>query len=292
MNIYLLDRAVLLILPIVYLVYVVGVMKTAVPRRIRRLYPYRVNWLSIVPFSTRWQKRIAPEHVDAYRKQRKWVFAGLMTILTVTLLKGMYFEFFFMRLHGFNVIEKNSSLHRAYTALRPENDADKARAAILVRDLQHALAKYEDYHVAEADGFHPLTPKIKVPIEYFEKDLTKCRKGVSAPFTFSDPDSLLYERTPGGSYKLIGAMYTDRTDAGEDKLNERVPLSVARWHRYINLCGPSWGADIKTVDWSKFESIATKQACDAAGGRFEAQLPGWTLQVHPWEQNPKLVWAQ
>ncbi len=32
---------------------------------------------------------------------------------------------------------KNMSLHMAYTDLRPGNDADKARAAVLVTDLQH-----------------------------------------------------------------------------------------------------------------------------------------------------------
>jgi hypothetical protein len=35
---------------------------------------------------------------------------------------------------------ENMSLHMAYTDLRPGNDADKLRAAVLVTDLQHALA--------------------------------------------------------------------------------------------------------------------------------------------------------
>src|SRR6202522_1441015 len=56
---------------------------------------------------------------------------------------------------------KNMSLHMAYTDLRAANPADKARAAVLVTDLQHALAKYKNYHVAEADGFKPFHPEIK-----------------------------------------------------------------------------------------------------------------------------------
>ena len=56
---------------------------------------------------------------------------------------------------------KNMSLHMDFTDLRPANDADKARAAVLVTDLQHALAKYKDYHVAEADGFKPFHPEFK-----------------------------------------------------------------------------------------------------------------------------------
>ncbi len=188
---------------------------------------------------------------------------------------------------------KNMSLHMAYTDLRPGNDADKARAAVLVTDLQHALAKYKDYHVAEADGFKPFHPEFKQQkVVHF----TKNWYGLKAAFTFNptEPTSLLYQRTPDRGYKLIGAMYTDHKGASIDQLNERVPLSVARWHRHINLCVPARGTDMKTADWTKFGpngSIATKEACDAAGGRFFPQMFGWMVHVYPWETNPQLVWA-
>ena len=188
---------------------------------------------------------------------------------------------------------KNMSLHMAYTDLRPGNDADKARAAVLVTDLQHALAKYKDYHVAVADGFKPFHPEFKQQkVVHF----TRNWNGLKAAFTFdpNEPTSLLYQRTDDGGYKLIGAMYTDRKSATEDQLNERVPLSVARWHRHINFCLPPRGADMKTADWTKFGpngSIATKEACDAAGGRFYPQVFGWMVHVYPWETNPQLVWA-
>jgi hypothetical protein len=187
---------------------------------------------------------------------------------------------------------KNMSLHMAYTEKRPATDADKARAAALTADLQGALAKYQDYHAAEKDGFKPFHPEIKQPVVHF----TKTWYGVKAAFTFNptEPTSLLYQRTPDGGYKLIGAMYTDRKNATDDQLNERVPLSVARWHRHINLCFPAKGADMKTADWTKFGfngSIATKEACSAAGGRFYPQVFGWMVHVYPWETDPKLVWA-
>jgi hypothetical protein len=187
---------------------------------------------------------------------------------------------------------KNMSLHMAYTDLRPANDADKARAAVLVTDLQHSLAKYKDYQVAEADGFKPFHPEFKTPVVHF----TRNWNGLKAAFTFdpNEPTSLLYQRTPEGGYKLIGAMYTDRKGATVDQLNERVPLSVARWHRHINFCIPARGTDMKTADWTKFGfngSIATKEACDAAGGRFFPQVFGWMVHVYPWETNPQLVWA-
>jgi hypothetical protein len=37
-------------------------------------------------------------------------------------------------------------------------------------------------------------------------------------------------------YKLEGAMYTASPDATEDELNQRIPLSIARWHRRLNFC--------------------------------------------------------
>jgi hypothetical protein len=188
---------------------------------------------------------------------------------------------------------KNMSRHMAFTDLRPANDADKARAAILVADLQQALAKYGDYHVAEADGFKPFHPEFKQQkVVHF----TKAWYAIKAEFAFDplEPTSLLYQRTPDGGYKLIGAMYTDRKNATLDQLNERVPLSVARWHRHVNFCIPARGVDMKTADWTKFGptgSIATKESCDAVGGRFFPQVYGWMVHVYPWETNPQLVWA-
>jgi hypothetical protein len=188
---------------------------------------------------------------------------------------------------------KNMSKHMAYTTLRPETAADKTRATSIVTALQCVLTQYQDYHSAEADGFKPFHPELKQKVVHF----TKNWYGLKAAFTFNlaEPTSLLYERPAIGGYKLIGAMYTDRKNASEDQLNERVPLSVARWHRHINLCFPARGTDMKSADWTKYGfngSIASKEECDAAGGRFYTQVFGWMVHVYPWEQNPTLVWAR
>jgi hypothetical protein len=176
--------------------------------------------------------------------------------------------------------------------VRPETPADAHRADELVKELQTSLAKYKDVHAAEADGFKPFHPEFKQPVVHYTRNLN----GLKAAFTFdpTEPTSLLYKRKADGGYELIGAMYTDRKKASEAQLDERVPLSVARWHRHINLCFPARGTDMKSADWSKFGfngSIATKDACDAAGGRFYPQVFGWMVHVYPWESNPKLVWA-
>lgn len=276
-------------LPALFLISVVGSLMTGPTNAVRRLYSVKVNLLSALPFTTIWEKEVAPKHLGAYRRSQRWDFTFLIAILAVTLLSIVYSEFFFVRLHGLDM--KNISLHVEYTDLRPANDADNARAAALVTDLQHALAKYQDYHVAEADGFQPFQPDFKVPVVGFWKHSNDQKAG----FAISDPTSLLYQPTPDGGYKLVGATYIDEQDTSEDQLDQHVPLSIARWHRDVNLCLPPNGADPKKVDWTKFGSngsIATEQACDAAGGRFFPQFSGWMVQVHPWAQNPELVWAQ
>jgi hypothetical protein len=188
---------------------------------------------------------------------------------------------------------KNMALHMTFTDLMPANPADQARAAELVETLKRALAKYQDYHVAEADGFKPFHPEIKrIKVVHF----TKWWYGLKAAFTFNpaEPTSLLYERASDGGYKLVGAMYTAPKRWNADELNQRVPLSVARWHKHINICFPPRGTDPKAADWSRFGpngSIATKAACDAVDGRFYPTLFGWMVHVYPWETDPRQVWA-
>lgn len=187
----------------------------------------------------------------------------------------------------------NMALHMAYTDSRPVTPADISRADKVVAELRRVLARYQDYKVAEADGFKPFHPEIKqMKVVHF----TRGWYGLKAAFVFNpaEPTSLLYERTPDGGYQLIGAMYTDRKNATQDQLNRRIPLSIARWHRHINLCFPPKGADPRTVDWTKFGfsgSIATKGACDAAGARFYPQVFGWMVHVYPWEPTRQSVWA-
>jgi hypothetical protein len=88
-------------------------------------------------------------------------------------------------------------------------------------------------------------------------------------------------------------MYTMPKRATEEQLNARVPLSIAMWHLHTNLCiAPrSEGA---TVDRTKFGlrgSIATEQACDAAGGRFHPVIFGWMVHVYPYEDSLDKIFA-
>ena len=109
------------------------------------------------------------------------------------------------------------------------------------------------------------------------------------PIQSSKPTSLLYKKTADGGYQLVGAMYTDRGDATEEELNGRIPLSIARWHQHINFCrappgeqAAYFGPDAK---FGLLGSITTKEACDAAGGRFRPHLFGWMVHVYPFQTD-------
>ena len=181
--------------------------------------------------------------------------------------------------------------HMYMTALRPENAADEKRAAEIVGTLQKSIAKYKDYKVALADGFEIFHPEI--PQEHYH--FTNYSYALKAAFAFDEehPTSLLYKKTKDG-YELEGAMYTARKKATEDELNERVPLSVARWHKHINFCAPPAGVSIENADLKTFGlrgTIVTEEACQAAGGRWHAQIFGWMVHVYPYESDPSKIWA-
>ena len=176
------------------------------------------------------------------------------------------------------------SLHMTMTAMRPATPGDVERANEIVAQLRASLEKYKDYHAALDDGFRIFLPNIPQPEYHF----TSYKNGFLEAFTFDParPTSLLYKKAATG-YELVGAMYTMPKRATEDQLNARVPLSVAMWHLHTNLCMPPLG-QLWTADWTKFGlkgSIATADACSAAGGRFQPSIFGWMVHVYPYEDS-------
>jgi hypothetical protein len=181
--------------------------------------------------------------------------------------------------------------HMFMTALRPANAADQARAAQIVAALRPAIEKYKDYKVALAGGYHIFFPNVPQPIYHF----TSRSNALRAQFTFDPtrPTSLLYKKV-GDGYQLVGAMYTAPLRYTEDQLNQRVPLSVARWHKHVNFCLAPWGTPQSQVDHTKFGfagSISTKEACSAAGGHFIPVVFNWMVHVYPFQSDPSKLWA-
>jgi len=183
--------------------------------------------------------------------------------------------------------------HMYLTSLRPLKPGDKEKADEIVADAKKAMEPYRDYHKALADGYTIFLPNIPQPQYHF----TKAENGREAATRFDPlkPTSLLYKKTAEGGYKLVGVMYTDRVSANEDELNERIPLSIARWHQHTNFCrAPAghfagyFGSDAK---FGLMGSIHTREACEAAGGVFHPVVLGWMVHVYPYETDPKKIWS-
>jgi len=180
--------------------------------------------------------------------------------------------------------------HMTMTAMRQETPADAQRANEIVAQLRSGIEKYKDYHVALEDGFRIFLPNVPQREYHF----TSYRNGFLEGFTFDParPTSLLYKKTATG-YELVGAMYTMPKRATEEQLNARVPLSVAMWHLHTNLCMPP-RTELHNADWTKFGlhgSIASKDACDSAGGRFSPVIFGWMVHVYPYEDSLDKIFA-
>lgn len=192
--------------------------------------------------------------------------------------------------HDMTMGEHAHGAHMHMTSPRPETLEDAARAKGIVDQLRAGIAKYKDYHVAIAEGYKIFLPNLPQPEYHF----TNYRNGFLEAFTFDPgrPTSLLYKKTSTG-YELVGAMYTMPKRATEEQLNERVPLSVASWHLHTNLCMPP-ADQRRNADWTKFGlrgSIATQEACDAAGGKFHPVIFGWMVHVYPYEDSTEKIFA-
>jgi len=183
--------------------------------------------------------------------------------------------------------------HMFLTSLRPIQPGDQQKADAVAAAAKQAMEPYQDYRKALADGYRIFLPNVPQPIYHF----SKAENGRAARWTFDPlkPTSLLYKKTSDGGYKLVGVMYTDRVDASQDELNQRIPLSIARWHQHTNFCKAPAG------DWAEYfgpnakfglmGSINTREACEAAGGVFIPHVLGWMVHVYPYETDPAKVWS-
>jgi hypothetical protein len=195
-------------------------------------------------------------------------------------------------MHSMENRHMDMSPHMKMTTLREPKAGDQERADQVVEAARIVAEKYRDYKVALADGYKIFLPKLPQKQYHF----TNYWYGFEASQRFnpSHPTSLLYEKQNDG-YELVGVMYTAPKAATWSELDKRIPLSIAQWHAHVNLCVPP--ADQKREMWGPNPqfglggSIATREACDAAGGRFVSQIFGWMVHVYPFEQKPEDIWS-
>ena len=183
--------------------------------------------------------------------------------------------------------------HMYMTQLRPPQPGDQQKADALVAAAKQAMEPYRDYHKALADGYRIFLPNIPQPQYHFTNAVYTWQ--ARTKFDPGKPPSLLYKKTADGGYELVGVMYTDRVNASEDEINERVPLSIARWHQHVNFCKApmgQWAANFGPhPQFGALGSINTPEACAAAGGTFFPHVFGWMVHVYPYETDPKKIWS-
>ena len=180
--------------------------------------------------------------------------------------------------------------HMRMTERRAKTADDQKRADEVTQRLARSIEKYKDYRLAVADGYKPFLPDVQQPMYHFTKNWNAIKEAFR--FDPAQPTSLLYKKSADG-YELIGAMYTAPRRWPEDKLDRRIPLSVASWHQHVNVCLPQKGEGWK-ADWKKFGpagSISTEMDCGAANGRFYPVIFGWMVHCYPFEESADKIWA-
>jgi hypothetical protein len=185
--------------------------------------------------------------------------------------------------------------HMRMTPGRPAQPGDAERADSILAVARVAAGKYRDVALAEQDGYRRFAADVPHQRIYHYNKLTAV---VKARFAFDPaaPSSLLYQDDGTGGMTLVGVMYTAPADATLEQLNSRIPLSVARWDLHRNICLPpaDQGRDSLATPGARFGfrgTIATRAACEAAGGRFRAEMFGWMVHLNlfqpgdPWQDH-------
>jgi hypothetical protein len=192
--------------------------------------------------------------------------------------------------------DMNARFHMEMTPTRPATREDSIAAERVVADLRAAIAKYRDTAVAVADGYKMFMPNVKTQRVYH---FTNGRRAFAEAFRFdpTKPTSLLYRRAADGTLELYGAMYTAPKRLGVEKLDERIPLSIARWHKHVNWCIPKAGQRARWFEtrdghpvFGPQSPIATREACEAVDGRFLPNIFGWMVHVNAFADRPSAVW--
>jgi hypothetical protein len=183
--------------------------------------------------------------------------------------------------------------HMCITPQRPAQPGDEEKVKDLLEKIKTAIEKYKDYKKALADGYVIANPKVEQPQYHFTNDAYV--RLADTQFDPTKPSSLLYWHTSTQRYRLEGVMYTDSTSATLNELNQRIPLSIARWHEHTNFCAAPANKVSEyhgeSPKFGMFGSIHTAEACKAAGGTFFPVMFSWMIHVFPYETDLKDVFS-
>ena len=170
----------------------------------------------------------------------------------------------------------NMAMNPSHAAGAPVSYAELKNTVALLDRAQQATAKYQDVHVAEADGYQVVGPDIPGMGVHFV--LTLEPKG----FDIEKPPILLYQKTSSG-YTLAGVSYLWDAAEGPDgqPLNPPFPKALALWHRHGNIC---------VLPHIENPHGLTEAQCREQGGRFVAKSQ-WLVHAWIWKDNPSGVFS-
>ena len=187
--------------------------------------------------------------------------------------------------------------HMEMTPRRKATAVDSVRANEIVGNLRSAISRYRDVRVAEADGFRMFAPQLKNQrVYHFTKNLW----ALENQFTFNAarPTSLLYRKDAKGNFVLVGAMYTAPKRYSARDLDKRIPTGIAQWHKHVNWCLPPRREDER---WTEIRNgrpvfgplgVATREECDAVGGRFVKEIFGWMVHANVFSSDDLgVIWG-
>lgn len=194
--------------------------------------------------------------------------------------------------------QPDTEAHLRLTPAQSATASDSTRADILLVAMRGALLKYADVRVAAADGFEEM-PDIAGKHSMHHLFQWAWARAESRRFDPTKPTSLVYSEAADGTLRLVGAMYSAPASATPAALSERIPTSLARWHAHVDWCIPkqeSGSRWLETKDGSPMygprSPVATREACDAAGGVFFPRVFGWMVHVTlVGSDDPAVVWG-
>jgi hypothetical protein len=177
--------------------------------------------------------------------------------------------------------------HMYVTPLRPMQPGDEEKVKAVVAQVKASIERYKDYRKALADGYAIANPKVDQPQFHFINQANTLE--AEHHFDPTKPSSLLYRKTPTQRYRLEGVMFTVPPEATEEELNDRIPLSVVRWHKHVNFCAAPANRVQEYLGqhpkFGMFGSIHTADACKAEGGNFFPVIFTWMIHVFPYQDK-------
>lgn len=179
----------------------------------------------------------------------------------------------------------HSGRHVLNTPAREVTPADVARGDSLRATVRAILERYPTPEDAERAGYRWFLRRPKEPRVYHYTNRQNAKQA-RTHFDARQPTALLYKKDASGTLRAVGVMYTAPPSATADELDARVPVSLGQWHQHVKLCLPRQGTNADEADmmgpnarFGPLGKIDTKEACEAAGGRFVPRMFGWMVHV-------------